>query len=662
MFNVSSSKRMSFSSLILSFGSLRAHLIVLIIISIVAVTSSHQELKLVDNSILQNIQEESQLRNSSTTSEGLFNTTNNASSSSIFHDLDINSVIKLFESTLKNRSVDNNDDDDDNNNKSIQLRITAATNGSQDEQVLNRPQTQLKKLIRSRYRSRVVNPNESSTSNSPNTSFNYSQPFDNSPISQQVALGRALSVPVVTSRGSVAPDSPVAYSSYLATHSQRAPIHSAAAAELPSATVSNSVSVVGSAANSNGRQSNSASLVLDEPTSYNQENLLDYTPPLQQTTAGHYSQSMPSLNRLYTTTGRSRGSPQSSLPYFLASPSIGYSDFYGNGNGDHHTSSSDYISEHYIPRSMLSNSHSSSGGGNNNNNNNFTDHHLNYESSPAFASSIQFPPSTDFSHPYSPSSSFLGRSRWSWPWADVSSLTGTGSGFGNVLASNANPMTSATFKKHYHHHHMPAHHKEHDHHHHHEEHEHLSKWEHGISIGEIACIAIAVILGVIILGSPFFLLFLMLFNGGNIFGGTQMGLLAPAVAPGAGGGGGSSGGGSGGGGNGRRRRKRSLDNIDNKVGVGLSKKELEARLKELDLHGVGEYLFERLSPFMDADKLMRSFEKIMEVKDDIESLVTKVGLGDLKASVPFEQSSSSVVGENPESKYKHVEMRRRRKK
>lgn len=630
----SSSKKMHFTSLALSIGSLRAYLILSIIISLVASSSQQFEAKLVENSNLQNNQDESQLLNSSTSSEGsLSNTTTttaNSVASSPLHNLDINSVIKLFESALKNGSISSSDDTIN------QLQASEL----QNEQLKQPQQAQFKKLIRSRYRSRVISPTKPLKLNGLHS--NYSQPFDTPPINQeyqQLASGRALSgAPVNTNHGTVVSDSPAAYS-YLAAHSQRAPIHSAA---LPTS-ISNNVNIATSGVNG-GESSNSAGLVLDDPTSYNQENLLDYTPPLQQTSSPGYTvQSVP-YGRIYSSNGRSRGSP-----YFTASPSISYSDYYGSGNGDHLSSSSDYAADHYVPRSML---------GNSNSNNNYSDHQMNYESSPSFSASMPFPlgPADIVSHSYGPSNSLIGRNRWSWPWTDVSSF---GSGFGNVLASN--PMTSATFKKHYHHHHMPTHHKEHDHHHHHEEHDHLSKWEHGITIGEIACIAIAMILGVIILGSPFFLLFLMLFNGGNLFGGTQMGLLAPAVASGGG-----AGGGSGGGASGRRRRKRSADNISNKVGAGLSKKELEARLKELDLHRVGEYLFEHLSPFMDADKLMRSFEKIMDVKDDIESLVTKIGLGDAKHGMPFRDSIDSVemptLTSTEESEYKHVEMRRRRKK
>lgn len=597
MFRISS--KMGIFRLISGLGSPRVYIILSILTSL-AVSSQQEDSKLVAASTLPANQEDSQAQNySATTSDGLSSTTSTSSTASRAQDLDINAVIKQFESSLKNRSVD-------------ELLTTV---GLQREQ-LKRPQAQIKKLIRSRYRSRVANPADSFSLNSSSSSSNYSQPFDNSPISQQLASGRALSMATGTHQGSVISDSPAGY--YVAAPSQRASVHAAAT---PTASNGNTAGVAG-----NG-ESGSTGLVLEEPSSFNQENLLDYTPPLQLNPS--YAQSGP-IGRMYST-GRSRGS--AAYPYFMASPSmnsVGFADYYGSANGDHHPSSLEYLTDHYVPRSMV-------------NNNNYSENHLNYEPSTGYSSSMQFPSTSEFTHSYSPSSSFMGRSRWSWPWTDVSGF-GSG-GFGSVLSSN--PMTSATFKKHYHHH-MPAHHKEHDHHHHHEEHhdDHLSKWEHGISIGEIACIAIAVVLGVIILGSPFFLLFLMLFNGGNLFGGTQMGLLAPAAAPGGGGGA-----------TGRRRRKRSVDNGGNKLAPGLSKEELEARLKDLDLHGVGEYLFERLSPFMDADKLMRSFEKIMAVKDDVESLVSKLGFNDVKG---FKVLSN--VRESSSEKSTNVDLRRRRKK
>lgn len=442
-----------------------------------------------------------------------------------------------------------------------------------------------KKLIKSRYRSRAYNRNGQQLAGT----SNYSQPFDSgaAPTVSHQTLARALSA------GTPVAESPVAYT-YLPASSQRAPVHMT------------------------GESSSSGLLLDDGPSVYNQDISADYTPPLQQTAYRSNGMMAPAAGtRMYSPVSRMHGGSAMSagdlnLPLFMASPSMssaGYSDYYGSGSNDHHTS--DY--DHYVPRSMLSN---------------FSD---------LDSSSPYYPSAQDISPLFSsPTSSYLGnRNRWSWPWTDVSSSFGSGSG----------PMTSATFKKH-HHHHLPAQHKEHDHHHHHhEEHDHLmSKWEHGISIGEIACIAIAVILGVIILGSPFFLLFLMLFNGGNIFGSTQMGLLAPAATPG---------GGSGAAGK-RRRRKRSLNEAKKS---GISGEEL-AKLRELDLHSIGEYLFEKLSPFMDADKLMRSFERIASVKDDIGHLVSKLG-PQLEA---YKLDSERKLANEKEESHRHIEMRRRRKK
>lgn len=483
-----------------------------------------------------------------------------------------------------------------------------------------------RKMIRSRYRLRTK-------SDAPNLSgfqtaqfSNYSQPLDaqsptplanNLPNNNhhqnyhdQHSLARALTGGGgggVSGVGvaSIADSSPhISYATYLTSSSQRAPVHQAAS------------------------ESGSSGLVLDEPTSYNQEGLLDYTPPHHL----HQSYNLPPASgRMFSATGRTHSTSATAsngdlnLPYFLASPSMNSLDYYGNVNTDHQQSSgSDH--DHFVPRSMMAN---------------FSDH-LNFEAPPYYSTSSHSGHFPDYSNHYGSSGSGgVGRSRWSWPWTDAS----------NFGLHSGGPLTAATFKKHYHHH-MPAQHKEHDHHHHHhEEHDHqMSKWEHGISIGEIACIAIAVVLGVIILGSPFFLLFLMLFNGGNLFGGTQMGLLAPTTA-----------GGAPAAAAGRRRRKRSVmssTGSSNKVDERELSHEAPAKeAKELDLHGIGEYLFERLSPFMEQGKLMRSFERIMNVKDDIESIVADLAQA---KQAKGGSNKSPANGQNVDNQ--HIEMRRRRRK
>lgn len=319
-----------------------------------------------------------------------------------------------------------------------------------------------------------------------------------------------------------------------------------------------------------------------------------------------------------TTTTAAASSTTAHGDYFPASghsqsPSAGFQSSY------HPAAESQY--DHYVPR-------------------NYSENQLDFASTGHHLS----PPMLD----YWPSPAAAHRSRWSWPWTDVSSLGYLGGGGGGGVTgshtdfANLGPMsTAATFKKHHHHHHhhLPQHHKEHEH--HHEEHL-MPKWEHAISFGEIACIAVAVVLGIIILGSPFFLLFLMLFNGGNLFGATQMGLLAPATVQGAA----TTAAGR------RRRRKRSPE---------VDAKQAANGLKAADLVNMGEHLFERLSPFMDADKLLRSFERMMNVKEDIEKIVKKLGLheGHHLMEQMWTQKASQDRKANLQQ---HVEMRRRRKK
>lgn len=371
-----------------------------------------------------------------------------------------------------------------------------------------------------------------------------------------------------------------------------------------------------------------ASIMLDEPTSYGQENMLDYTPPLQHA----HSAVAPSRIQYYAnpaaTTGslirHSTASNGDSLAHFMASPSmnsVGYDDYYPSaGLSDFNQAHGDHYNLARSPFNYYNNTGQDTFG------------------YPHYGSTS---PYDNYHHHNSAPS----RSRWSWPWTDVSSY-GYGSASRDYPAGHQ-PMTSATFKKHYHHHHhLPAKHiKEHDHHLHHEEHDSLMpKWEHGISIGEIACIAIAVVLGIIILGSPFFLLFLMLFNGGNLFGTTQMGLLAPATVQG----------GTAAVAGRRRRRKRSLDDTN---GVNLSPKDIEAKYREHGVIGVTEYLFQRLSPFLDSSRLLQSFERIMDVKDDIEKIVTKLA----------KHEGSSAAGWASElnranSKHQHTEMKRKKKR
>lgn len=475
---------------------------------------------------------------------------------------------------------------------------------------------------------------------------NYSQPFDAQPASvfyrnhlaivggehpmqqQQpaVATGRALNSAAPSA--AVVVDSPASYA-YISAPSQR--VQQSAATTTSAMAVENGVGP--------------SSLVLDEPPSYGQENLLDYTLPLQHA----HSVVAPSRVQYYPNPAAAQaiaGSRHSaaaasnggehSFAHFMASPSmnsINYDDYYPTAASSEFGGHGDTFNFARSPFGYYNNGSSSydSYG------------YPHYPSSSSSSSSLPLD-----SYHNSP-----GRSRWSWPWIDVSSYSGGPSSRDNHQHLYQSPMTAATFKKHYHHHHhLPAKHKEHDHYHQneHEEHELMSKWEHGISIGEIACIAVAVVLGIIILGSPFFLLFMMLFNGGNLFGTTQMGLLAPATVQGGTGGVA-----------GRRRKKRSLDILGTigGGGSGLTPQDIEAKYKEHGVYGVTEYLFQKLSPLLDSGKLLSSFERIMEVKDDIENIVTK--LAKHEQSKGFAASWTEGLNQ-AKHQHQHIEMRRKRRR
>lgn len=288
--------------------------------------------------------------------------------------------------------------------------------------------------------------------------------------------------------------------------------------------------------------------------------------------------------------------------------------------------------------------------------------------------------------------------RWSWPWFDVGSMTSSrvepssstepyssnsnGNHNGNPISSY-NPFGAATFKKHHYFVHEEQDH--HDHHGHHNDHskhklhnkkqhhpseqhdfdhshelESHGKWEHGISLGEIACVAVAVVLGIIILGSPFFLLFLMLFNGGSLFGGTtQMGLLAPATQAGAAATPAAAAGKR------RRRKKRSINLKDSNEAASKSKLPAQFGME----HIFGQ-VFEQLSPLISADKLMESFTRLELVRDDIERIVRKLSPGTILTSansIDASKQHSNAAKVNDDIKHtqqphQHVEMRKRRRK
>jgi hypothetical protein len=496
-----------------------------------------------------------------------------------------------------------------------------------------------RKIVRSRYRLRNQKEPESALIDrrqTPAAFSNYSQPFDagaQQPASLAASsytagsqdqshylpqLGRALGsssaiMPVAPSSFS---DAPVSSFGYLAADGGgggSSPAQRVANVVLPSS-LGGDTQGVGPAS--------SPYAVASGESVHNQDNGIvpdSYVSVARLNQPSSSNLHFPSISRMYSGGGGGQFRAPPAGPdvsgHYMAAPSShfpAYSDYYGSassvpGGADYHAAEPN---DHYVHR-------------------NYSSYQPDFD--PAGGSGGAGAHMSPYDYADGPLLS--ARGRWSWPWTDASSL-----GFGG----GGNSMnTAATFKKHHHHHHYHPKHKEH---HHHDGDDHMmAKWEHGITIGEIVCVAVAVVLGIIILGSPFFLLFLMLFNGGNLFGATQMGLLAPAsvqaaATPAVG----------------RRRRRRSIETTDDGDSSDRhAKKSSSTKIRPSELIRVGEYLFEQLSPYMDMSKLMSSFERIMDVKDGIDKIVNELGKqGKFEATNVKEKTADS---------HQHIEMRRRKR-
>lgn len=430
-----------------------------------------------------------------------------------------------------------------------------------------------KRLVRSRYKLK------STGSGSHHQASNYSQPIALNPIDyQQLASGRSLmsNGPVIDYPGT----SPNGY--YYQGASQRASMYPF------------------------GESSTSSHAIVEQPMDEQQSGLGPDLPRLYPPTdyAGSARQAYTSPTaRAYpfSTITNSRMREPSTIGHYGGQANV-------NFGGEPYLQASNHYPEYdpYIPSASINNLSMGE---------NLASYSMNHQQNLLNPHFQHLPLSLDPGAHFDMLPNHIGaRSRWSWPWIDVSSL-------GHLPAS-------ATFKKfaHHQHHH---HHKEEYPMHHHEQDHLASKWEHGVTLGEIACIAVAVVLGIIILGSPFFLLYLMLFNGGNLLGATQMGLIAPAIPAAAA----TTAAG--------RRRKRSIE--------GSSHEREKLNAQEL----LGDYLMQHLSPFMDSDKLVKSFERFMSVKDDIDKIVKKLGITESKSSNSYESTSTD---------YQHTEMRRRRRR
>lgn len=119
----------------------------------------------------------------------------------------------------------------------------------------------------------------------------------------------------------------------------------------------------------------------------------------------------------------------------------------------------------------------------------------------------------------------------------------------------------------------------------------LSHWTNGFSIGEIICGLVALTIGAVILGAPFFLIYLALM--GNFSGSGTLSLTNPTSASGATGGATQA--------NGRRKRLAVFEtmNMDEQASM------------HPDLAAVGDALVKQLSPLVDLGQVSKTFKHLI---------------------------------------------------
>jgi len=131
----------------------------------------------------------------------------------------------------------------------------------------------------------------------------------------------------------------------------------------------------------------------------------------------------------------------------------------------------------------------------------------------------------------------------------------------------------------------------------------LSHWTSGLTITEIICGFIAVSIGAIILGAPFFLIYLALM--GNFSGSGTLSLTNPTGAAGAASASGASGSAS----NGRRKRLAIFE--PNQLAVEYH----DLAQKHLSNFELGKFtasIASQLTPFMDVEKISRTFKQLVQ--------------------------------------------------
>ena len=145
----------------------------------------------------------------------------------------------------------------------------------------------------------------------------------------------------------------------------------------------------------------------------------------------------------------------------------------------------------------------------------------------------------------------------------------------------------------------------------------LSHWTNGFTIGEIVCGLVAISIGAVILGAPFFLIYLALM--GNFSGSGTLSLTNPTAASGAAAASGSGGSPA----NGRRKRLATFEQ-------GLTLEDRKLAAKHLNLSNLAEMALTELSPFVDLQQvsntfkqLVRSIERHSNMKDEASNDANK---------------------------------------
>lgn len=151
----------------------------------------------------------------------------------------------------------------------------------------------------------------------------------------------------------------------------------------------------------------------------------------------------------------------------------------------------------------------------------------------------------------------------------------------------------------------------------------LSHLTNGFTIGEIICGVIAISIGAIILGAPFFLIYLALM--GNFTGSGTLSLTNPTAAGGAA----AAGGGAATGANGRLKRSAMSE-------PSLSFNDHELARRHLHVSSLADSFFSELSPLIDLQQVSETFKHLVRSIEKYSNMKDEVNGGANKASKSFQ--------------------------